>query len=189
MFTNLGDNILIDVERYDLDPELKPFNGLVDKVVQNILNGTEITEEDKKRYAVQIVGVEHVPTRALESIRDIGRSLMGRPQFYSTVSISAGLASYVVRQIALGGNLPTGRYFYSLADVFNQPRLDLKPDTHRQQILQAMSHKPPIKKSYVEPPKLDRAFLCSAIESRQNCLPAGVCTAGTLNSQHSALES
>jgi hypothetical protein len=65
------------------------------------------------------------------------------------------LAAYIVRQIALGGNLPTGRYFYSLADVFKQPRLDLQPTPQRRQMLRALSQRPPIKKKYVQPPQLD----------------------------------
>ncbi|MEX1059033.1 MAG: hypothetical protein WEC17_01225, partial [Candidatus Saccharimonadales bacterium] len=147
-------------------PSLKPFNGQVDKVVDDILKGGQITEEEKKRYAVQIVGIENVPTRALESVRDIGRTLVGRPQFYSTVAISGGLAAYIVRQVALGGNLPTGRYFYSLADIFKQPRLDLELNPKRRQILQALSRKPPIKKRYVQPPNLDSGRLFSVASHR-----------------------
>lgn len=162
MFTNLGDNIMVDVERYDLEGSLKLFNGVVDdRVVENILNG-QITEEDKKRFAVQIVGIEHVPTRALESVRDIGRTLAGRPQLYSSVAISGGLAAYIVRRIALDENLPSGRYFYSLADIFKQPRLDLELNPKRRQILKMLSHKPPIKKRYIQPPQLDPARFFSA---------------------------
>jgi hypothetical protein len=162
MFTNLGDNILIDVERYDLEPELSPFNGTVDGVVQDILSGSQISEEDKKHYAVQIVGAEHVPTRALESVRDIGRTLAGRPQLYSSVAISGGLAAYVVRRIALGESLPTGRYFHSFADIFGQPKLDLELTPARRGMLQAMKRKPPLKHKYVQPPQLDPAKFLNA---------------------------
>ena len=154
MLTNLGDNVLIDIERYDLDSKLAPFNGAAQEVVEDILSGGQISEENKKRYAVQIVGIEHVPTRALESVRDIGRTLVGRPQLYTSVSISGGLAAYIVRQLALGHSLPTGRYFHSLADVFKQPRFDLQLTDKRRQILRAIKYKPPLKNKYTQPPQL-----------------------------------
>ncbi|HEY5550137.1 MAG TPA: ThiF family adenylyltransferase [Candidatus Saccharimonadales bacterium] len=167
MLTNLGDNVLVDIERYDLQDKLKPFNGMVDnKIIEAILNG-QLSEEEKKGYAVQIVGTAHVPTRALESVRDIGRSLVGRPQLYSSVAISGGLATYIVRQIALGAHMPTGRYFYSLADVFKQPRLDLQLNDKRRQILKMLKRRPPIRKRYIQPPQLEAGHFFST-KNRHN---------------------
>lgn len=115
MFTNLGDNILIDVERYDLDPNLELFNGLAGPTVEKILD-QPITEDLKKEFAVKLVGREHVPKRAIETLAEINKTLVGRPQLYSTVTAMSGVASYVIRQIALGENVKSGRRFVKLSD-------------------------------------------------------------------------
>lgn len=109
MLTNLGDTVLIDVERYDLDPQTGIFNGRVDKkIINEILSGS-INSEDEKRYAVQIVGKENVPPRALESLPEIGKTLAGRPQLGGTIAAAGGLATYLARKIALSESLPSGR--------------------------------------------------------------------------------
>lgn len=120
MFSGLGDSVLIDIERYDLDPDLKIFNGLIGDVEEEILS-SEIGETESKRYAAQIVGVQDVPTRALQSLLEIGDSLVGRPQLGSTVMIEGGLAPFVVRQIILGAPLRSGRYRLALDEVMELP--------------------------------------------------------------------
>jgi hypothetical protein len=116
MMTNLGDSVLIDVERYDVDSSTQIFNGLIGNIGEEILE-KEITKEDEKRYAVQIVGRDNVPPRALASLPEIGKTLVGRPQLMTTVSVSGGLAGYVARKIALGEHVPSGRRLFQFEDI------------------------------------------------------------------------
>ena len=118
MFTSLGDNILIDIERYDINPRIPIFNGLIGGLEETILDGGEIGPEEIKRYSVQLVGEEYVPTKALLSLLEIGRSLSGRPQLYSTVSADGGLAAYIIRRIILSDDVRSGRYFIKFSDIF-----------------------------------------------------------------------
>ncbi len=118
MLTNLGNNILIDVERYDLDKNLQLFNGLIGKAGKEILNST-ISEQDKQRYAVAIVGKENVPLKALDSLREINRTLVGRPQLMSTVTIGSGIASLIAKKIALGEPVKSGRSLIKLEQLIN----------------------------------------------------------------------
>lgn len=115
MFTNLGDNILVDVERYDLNPKLELFNGLAGEAVEKILQ-KPITEELKKELAVKLVGKDHVPPRAIETLREINKTLVGRPQLYSTVVAMSGVAAFLIRQIALGEEVKSGRQFMPLSE-------------------------------------------------------------------------
>ncbi len=117
MLTNLGDSILIDVERYDLDRKLSLFNGLIGNIHEEILS-KPITEADKQKYAVSIVGIENVPKRALESLPEIGKTLVGRPQLMSTVTVAVGIAAYLARRIALGESVPSGRKLVRLQNIF-----------------------------------------------------------------------
>lgn len=114
MLTNLGDRLLIDVERYDLDKDLPIFNGLLGNLDKEILSNP-VTEEDKKKYAIQLVGKENLPNNVYESVLEINKTLVGRPQIMSTVSIGAGMASYLTRRLFLG-KLDSGR---KLIDISN----------------------------------------------------------------------
>lgn len=138
MMTNLGDNTLIDVERYDQDQSVKPFNSLADDTVQEILSGRSGAEA-MKRYAADLVGIDNVPTRALKSLTLIGRELVGRPQLYGSVAISGGLAAYVVKQIILGRDIKSGRYRLSLGEVTGAGSEDLAPSEERLRLIDLLS--------------------------------------------------
>jgi molybdopterin/thiamine biosynthesis adenylyltransferase len=117
MLTSLGDSLLVDVERFDLQPKLPLFNGLIGKTPEEILS-KPVTAQDKNRYAVQIVGRENVPERAIESLKEIGKSLVGRPQLISTVMVGSGAAAYLAREIALRRNIKSGRKLIRFSDTF-----------------------------------------------------------------------
>lgn len=123
MLTNLADSILIDVERYDLEPNLPLFHGLISETVEEILH-TPLTEEKKKQYAIDIVEKKHVPNKAIHSLKEIGSTLVGRPQLYSSVTTASGIASYLVRRLSIGSNLTSGRHYLSLADLVKENRID-----------------------------------------------------------------
>lgn len=135
MFTSLGDNILIDVERYDKDPQPLIFNGAIGDVADEIINNSNIKPDDLKRYAVQTVGQEYVPTRALSSLPEIGKTLVGRPQLYSTIAVDGGLAAFLIRSLILGVPLKSGRYFVSFSTLFGLPKTDFEDNRERKDIL------------------------------------------------------
>lgn len=112
MFTHLEDNLMIDIERYDLYPDLPLFNGLLGDVPEKILN-SNISEKDKIKFAIQIVNPDNLPYRLLESLGEINKKLVGRPQLYSTVAIGGGFASYLTRKILLDQSDINGRFYIS----------------------------------------------------------------------------
>ncbi len=58
MATNLGDTVLIDVERWDRPHDgLEPFNGQLDGVSLRDLTRTGLAPEDVSRFAAQVIGV------------------------------------------------------------------------------------------------------------------------------------
>jgi hypothetical protein len=119
MLTNLGDSMLIDIERYDTDEDLPIFNGLIGDDADEILS-KPMTESDKQRYAISIVGKENVPPRAIASVMEINKTLVGRPQLMSTVTIGSGLAGFVTRKILLGDLAKSGRTKVSFEDFLNK---------------------------------------------------------------------
>ena len=122
MATNLGDTVLIDVERWDMPQDgQQPFNGQLDGVSLQDLMRPGLAPEDVSRFAAQVIGVDNVPLRALASLPLINRELAGRPQVASTASTAAGLAAMAVRSVLLGAPLLSGRYRFSLTEGFGLP--------------------------------------------------------------------
>ena len=122
MATNLGDTVLIDVERWDRPHDgLQLFNGQLDGVSLQDLMRTGLASEDVSRFAAQVIGIENVPLRALASLPLINRELVGRPQVASTASTAAGLAAMAARSVLLDAPLRSGRYRFSLTEAFSLP--------------------------------------------------------------------
>jgi hypothetical protein len=113
MLTNLGDNILVDIERYDLKANLKIFNGLIGGLEKEILS-KPIDEARKKKYALELVGRDNVPKKALRSLSLINKQLVGRPQLAGTVTVGSGLAPIIYRKIILSESKFSGRKKFNL---------------------------------------------------------------------------
>lgn len=115
MLTNLGDSVQIDIERYDSGAEL--FNGLIEPALTEELRSLEkVDSETMKRLSLQLVERSKVPPRALDSLAEIGKTLVGRPQLYGTVALDGGIAPLIVRRLVLD-NLESGRYFVDLGEI------------------------------------------------------------------------
>lgn len=117
MLSNVSDNIIIDVERYDIDSSLPLFNGLLGDLPEQIIQKPDSNPND---LAVAMVGKELIPDKALASVNEIGESLVGRPQLISTIAISSGIATYMIREILLGNKQIQGRRVIRLNDIFHK---------------------------------------------------------------------
>lgn len=146
MLTSLEDSILVDVERFDLDPSAEIFHGLLGEVTNDLLT-KDMTEQDKARYAMAIVGPEHVSYRNLLSLSEVGKNLVSRPHLYGTVSIVCGLAAYIVKRIALGEDMPSMRKHVVFNEVLGiLPNRDDTPEA-RQKIMSILMNGGPGKPS------------------------------------------
>ncbi len=129
MLTSLEDSILVDVERFDLDPSSEIFHGLLGNITEDLLT-KKMTEQDKAKYAMAIVGKENVSYRNLVSLSNIGKTLVSRPHLYGTVSIVCGLAAYIVKRIVLEEDMPSMRKLVAFNDVLSiKPNSDDTPET------------------------------------------------------------
>jgi len=118
MFTNLGDGVMVDIERYDLDKSTPLFNGKIEEEILASILKDKITKENINKYVLQMVGLENIPQKAIESVQLIGKELVGRPQLAGTVGISGSLAAYIARKVILGENIPSGRFMFPLEKIF-----------------------------------------------------------------------
>lgn len=139
MLTSLEDSVLVDVERFDQDPSTEIFHGLLGSITNDLLT-KEMTEQDKAKYAMAIVGPDHVSYRNLLSLSNVGTSLVSRPHLYGTVSIVCGLASYIAKRIALQEDMPSMRKHVKFNDVLGiRPNKDDTPEARQEIMAKLMS--------------------------------------------------
>jgi tRNA threonylcarbamoyladenosine dehydratase len=110
MATDIGDTSIIDVERYDLDENTKPFHGKVKAQDIERLAAGEMPEADRRKLMIKIVGAKHISPRMLQSAMQIDKRLGGLPQLGATAAEGGSLASVAARELLLGRKLDTGRY-------------------------------------------------------------------------------
>lgn len=113
MATEIGDTIILDVERFDLDPNRPLFHGKVtgiEKLIEKkISNYREWT-----KYAVNIIDPRNMSIKMQKSLLKIGTDIVTHPQLGSTVMMTGGVLAFAVKNIALKKSLNSGRYVISL---------------------------------------------------------------------------
>ncbi|MFC8045925.1 Rv1355c family protein [Nocardia sp. NPDC057353] len=102
-----SDRGLLDVERYDLEPEREPFHGMLGGVKAADLRG--LASRDKAPYVMGILGADQISARMGASMVEIDETLAAWPQLGSEVMLGGALVAAAVRRIGLGGALPSGR--------------------------------------------------------------------------------
>lgn len=115
MATDLGDSVMLDIERYDLDPDLPFFHGKV-KGVEELLT-KQVDRREFLRAAMAIIGPENASTRVQESLMQVGGQLAVQPQLGGTAIMAGSVIAYALRKIALGEDIKSGRINISLDDA------------------------------------------------------------------------
>src|SRR5262249_49763561 len=110
-----SDRGLVDVERFDLEPERPIFHGLAGDVDPARLSG--LSTEDKIPYVLDIIGAETVSPRLRASFVEIGQSLSSWPQLASAVVYGGAATCDVIRRINLGQMRHSGRYFVDVEQL------------------------------------------------------------------------
>ena len=112
MATDLGDDVMLDIERYDLDRKLPLFHGLVNDI-ESLLT-KEVGKQEWLKYAMQIIEPKNVSLRMQQSLLDVGTKIVTQPQLGGTALMSGAVAAYAVRQLALDKDIRSGRTLISL---------------------------------------------------------------------------
>lgn len=110
MATDIGDKVLLDIERNDIE-DTAPFNNRLSKEAIQALRARALSPQQLNRAMMRIVGLKNLSTRFLISASELGDTLPGMPQTGTTSGIAGSISAFVAREILLGNNeLLSGRY-------------------------------------------------------------------------------
>lgn len=117
-----SDRGMVDVERFDLQPDRPLLHGLIDDLNPEKLK-TFVTNEEKIPYMLDIVGLETISTRAKASMLEIGETITTWPQLASAVTLGGGITADVVRRIFLNQFKDSGRYYMDVEAIIGDAKM------------------------------------------------------------------
>lgn len=109
---DVGDNVFIDIERYDTQPNTKFFLGRIPDI--ECIELASLTHAQKARFIISLVGLEHNSVAMLASLLAIGKKIGTWPQLGSTATIAGGIVASTIKRIVLGERIQSGRYVFDM---------------------------------------------------------------------------
>ncbi len=112
-----SDRGVLDVERFDLEPDRPIFHGLLGDMDSSKLSG--LTQAQKAPFVIRIVGAREASSRGAASLLEVGITITGWPQLGSEVTLGAATVAAAVRRIGLAGELPSGRVRFDVEEILS----------------------------------------------------------------------
>lgn len=117
MVTGSGPDVIIDVERFDEEPNLPLLSGYLEKGVIDGIKIGPTTFDEKIKLARDFMGAKYLHPRLVESFDLVGRKIAGIPQIAESSFLRGASIAYFVRQIAQRSSVSSGRYYLKLSNV------------------------------------------------------------------------
>ena len=117
MATDNGDNVIVDIERYDLDPNLKIFNGVAGDLTLEEFQ--KFPPQELPKLATKIAGADMVAPKMMASLLEVGRTLYSWPQLGDAATLSGVVIAYLIKRIANGEKIRTGKLEVNLDSIFD----------------------------------------------------------------------
>ncbi len=110
-----SDRGMLDVERFDLEPERPIFHGRVDGIDSAKLS--DLSNPEKIPVILQILGFDELSERAKSSLAEVKKSISTWPQLATSVILGGAIGADVSRRILLNQFKVSGRYFVDLEEI------------------------------------------------------------------------
>lgn len=113
-----SDRGLLDVERYDLEPDRPLFHGLLGDARPADLMG--LSTHDKVPYVLRVLEPSELSASMAASMTEVDETLNTWPQLGGDITLGAATVAAAVRKLGLGAPLPSGRARVDLEAVLSK---------------------------------------------------------------------
>jgi molybdopterin/thiamine biosynthesis adenylyltransferase len=110
-----SDRGMLDIERFDLEPDRELFHGLAGHLEADALRGLDTYE--KVPVVAAILGLPTLSRRMAASMVDIDATIKTWPQLASGVALGGALNTEAARRLVLGELRKSGRYYVDLEQL------------------------------------------------------------------------
>jgi len=115
-----SDRGLLDIERFDLEPERPLLHGLVGDLSSE--QADTLPPPARIGLILRVVGQDTMSPRAAASMLELGRTVRAFSQLGSDVTLGGATTSIAVRRLALGLPLASGRVFIDVSKALETIR-------------------------------------------------------------------
>jgi molybdopterin/thiamine biosynthesis adenylyltransferase/nitroreductase len=117
-----NDRGMLDVERFDLEPDRKILHGLAGDLDPEKLQS--LTNEEKIPYILQMVGADDISTRLKASMIEVEQTINTWPQLASSVTLGGAITTDVCRRILLDQYHDSGRYYVDIDQIVGDKKAE-----------------------------------------------------------------
>ena len=114
-----NDRGLLDIERFDLEPERPLFHGLAGDLDPERLRG--LSTKEKIPYVMRIIDETSISPRLASSMPQIKRTICTWPQLASGVALGGALVADAARRLLLGHMSVSGRFYVDIETIVADP--------------------------------------------------------------------
>jgi molybdopterin/thiamine biosynthesis adenylyltransferase/nitroreductase len=125
-----SDRGMLDIERFDLEPQRAVLHGLVGAMRSSDL--AELTMEQKVEHVLCILPPREVSARAAASMLEIGSTISTWPQLASDIQFGGALVTVALRHLCLGLPLESGRWYFEMDQLLRAPAKPLNGSLRHQ---------------------------------------------------------
>jgi molybdopterin/thiamine biosynthesis adenylyltransferase len=113
-----NDRGMLDVERFDIEPERSVLHGLVDSFTEN--GAISVTDENRMQIVMAILSFDSLSERMKLSMAEINKTISTWPQLASSVVLGGAITTDLARRILLGEHTQSGRFYVDLDYIFKE---------------------------------------------------------------------
>lgn len=121
-----SDRGMMDIERFDLEPNRPLMHGMVDEKRADSID--QWTAKERLALVMDMVGAENISARLKASLLEVEESLTTWPQLASSVVLGGGLSTIVSRKILLGENIQSGRFYMDADQLYLKKEVNITED-------------------------------------------------------------
>lgn len=108
-----ADMAVVDIERYDIDPKQKIFNGRIKEVKTD-----NLTKRELGGLIAQLIGFNNHTPEMFNSLTELGKTLISWPQLGGTAMLNGSAVAFCARKILCNKSQITKRGIVSLEPLF-----------------------------------------------------------------------
>lgn len=111
-----NDRGMLDVERFDLEPDRPLLHGRIDESITAAKLKT-FTQQDKMQLLFKMVDIEHISSKMKFSLGEIGKTITTWPQLASSVVLGGAMIGDTCRRILTGDFKTSGRFYVDFEEI------------------------------------------------------------------------